>query len=288
MLPDGLSDIELSHSDLPIDNILDCKTALIRTALAYIDAQKRLKALVPIREYVRSNFQPSNHLIGPLTKYFQELLKLYQKYSGTQKGSVTNAQLLSNVANIQNLIKNGLQPNHPDLNNSVSAALFLNGFNRDMGWETISFLAQLHHVLPDPCNHQLEAALITELFASSYLSPISNPETLVAQALAHFEHFDDSDLKCELSVNTGCMKTDINLQVNSTTLLDFIICTNRIFPLQWISVTCVYCWQQHLVTPKDTPKHYTSLHGSTGLLVTILPAKHMHVRHRGWARFLLI
>jgi hypothetical protein len=68
-----------------------------------------------------------------------------------------------------------------------------------MGRGTISFLSQLHRVLPDPCDHQLEAALITELFASSHLSPISNPEALVAQGSEHFEYFDDPDLKCRLS-----------------------------------------------------------------------------------------
>jgi hypothetical protein len=37
MLPDGLSDTELVQSKLPIDNILGCKAALIRTTLAYND-----------------------------------------------------------------------------------------------------------------------------------------------------------------------------------------------------------------------------------------------------------
>ncbi|KAJ7796242.1 hypothetical protein B0H13DRAFT_1934655 [Mycena leptocephala] len=53
MLPDGLSDVELVQSKLPIDNILGCKAALIRTSLAYSDENKRLKALVPIREYMQ-------------------------------------------------------------------------------------------------------------------------------------------------------------------------------------------------------------------------------------------
>jgi hypothetical protein len=52
MLPDGLSDVELVQSKLPIDNILGCKAALIRTSLAYSDEHKQLKALVPIREYM--------------------------------------------------------------------------------------------------------------------------------------------------------------------------------------------------------------------------------------------
>ncbi|KAJ7822166.1 P-loop containing nucleoside triphosphate hydrolase protein, partial [Mycena olivaceomarginata] len=49
MLPDGLSDVELQQSNLPMKNILACKAALIRTALAYIDDNKQLKVLMPIR-----------------------------------------------------------------------------------------------------------------------------------------------------------------------------------------------------------------------------------------------
>ncbi|KAJ7841951.1 P-loop containing nucleoside triphosphate hydrolase protein, partial [Mycena leptocephala] len=70
MLPDGLSDIELVQSKLPIDNILGCKAALIRTSLAYSDEHKRLKALVPIREYMQKIQPPGDYLIRPLLKHF--------------------------------------------------------------------------------------------------------------------------------------------------------------------------------------------------------------------------
>ncbi|KAJ7921542.1 P-loop containing nucleoside triphosphate hydrolase protein, partial [Mycena leptocephala] len=70
MLPDGLSDVELVQSKLPLDNILGCKVALIRTSLAYSDEHKRLKALIPIREYMRKIQPPGDHLIQPLRKHF--------------------------------------------------------------------------------------------------------------------------------------------------------------------------------------------------------------------------
>ncbi|KAJ7839729.1 P-loop containing nucleoside triphosphate hydrolase protein, partial [Mycena olivaceomarginata] len=73
MLPDGLSDVELVQSKLPLDSILGCKAALICTSLAYSDEHKRLKALVPIREYMQKIHPPVDHLIRPLLKHFQEL-----------------------------------------------------------------------------------------------------------------------------------------------------------------------------------------------------------------------
>jgi hypothetical protein len=74
MLPNGLSDVELVQSKLPIDNILGCKAALICTTLAYSDEHKRLKALVPIKEYMQKNQPPGDHLIRPLLKHYQALL----------------------------------------------------------------------------------------------------------------------------------------------------------------------------------------------------------------------
>jgi hypothetical protein len=288
ILPDGLSDVELVQSKLQIDDVLDCKTTLIRTALAYRDEKKRLKALVPIREYMKKTYQPRQDLIHQLLEYFKELLELYQEFDGIQR-SASAAQILSNLGNIQNILQYGLQPNHIDLKGTVFCALHLNSFSRIMGRGTISFLTQLHHVLPDPCDHQLEAALITELFASSHLSPISNSEALVAQALEHFVYFDDLILKCRPTFFTLYRKTDFNgFKLDSTAMLDIIICTNQIFPLLWIFVTLLFPRQLHLATQKDIAKHYCSLQLITGRLVTTCQPDYMHLRHRGWLGFLHI
>ncbi|KAJ7916893.1 P-loop containing nucleoside triphosphate hydrolase protein [Mycena leptocephala] len=132
MLPDGLSDVELVQCKLPIDNILACKAALIRTALAYNDEQKRLKALGPVREYMQKINPPGDHLVQPLLRYFQELLELYVKYQGTRSGSTTVARVSSNYANIQNVLQNVLKPGHPDLRNSIYCVCHLNQFSRLM------------------------------------------------------------------------------------------------------------------------------------------------------------
>ncbi|KAJ7445894.1 P-loop containing nucleoside triphosphate hydrolase protein, partial [Mycena latifolia] len=77
ILPDGLSDTELLQSKLPIDNILTCKSVLLSTSLAYTDDQKRLKALVPIREYIQAIHPPVARMVQPLREHFQELLEVY-------------------------------------------------------------------------------------------------------------------------------------------------------------------------------------------------------------------
>ncbi|KAJ7032347.1 P-loop containing nucleoside triphosphate hydrolase protein, partial [Mycena alexandri] len=73
ILPDGLSDVELKQSKFPIKDILGCKAALLRTALAYTDDHKRLKVLVPIREYMGRCSPPMDQMIRPLLTHFHEL-----------------------------------------------------------------------------------------------------------------------------------------------------------------------------------------------------------------------
>ncbi|KAJ6472858.1 P-loop containing nucleoside triphosphate hydrolase protein, partial [Mycena vitilis] len=70
MLPNGLSDVELLQSKLPLDNMRGCKSALLRTGLAYSDKHRRLKVLVPIQEYIMQVQPPDNSLVCPLLEYF--------------------------------------------------------------------------------------------------------------------------------------------------------------------------------------------------------------------------
>jgi hypothetical protein len=209
MLPDGLSDVELVQSKLPLDNILGCRAALIRTSLAYNDEHKRLKALVPIREYMQKIQPPGDHLIQPLHKHFQELLEVYMEYQGTQSSSSTVARVSSNYSNIQNVLQNGLQPGHPDLVNSIYCTCYLNNLSLRIGQGTTSLFQHIENVLPYPCDHHLEAYFIKERLSSRMYS-VSNLETLASNVLEHFEEFDDPDLKCMLSDDCWSVETNLS------------------------------------------------------------------------------
>ncbi|KAJ7744927.1 hypothetical protein B0H16DRAFT_1206108, partial [Mycena metata] len=110
ILPDGLSDAELMQSNFAIQDILDCKRALVRTALAYTDDHKRLKALVPVRAYMAKFLSPTDRMIRPLFKHFKELLQLYGAEGGKQSSALYVERLTSNSTNIVNIIQNGLRP----------------------------------------------------------------------------------------------------------------------------------------------------------------------------------
>ncbi|KAJ7468978.1 P-loop containing nucleoside triphosphate hydrolase protein, partial [Mycena latifolia] len=104
ILPDGLSDVELLQSRLPLDNVRACKAALIRTSLAYVDDQKRLKTLVPIREYMHKVHPPSPDLVQPLQEYFNKLLEIYDTDAGIVSSSGIVSRITGNFSNIQNIL----------------------------------------------------------------------------------------------------------------------------------------------------------------------------------------
>ncbi|KAJ7247003.1 P-loop containing nucleoside triphosphate hydrolase protein, partial [Mycena rebaudengoi] len=76
MLPDGLADGDLDQAKLPIPGVHGCRAALIRTSLAFVDKDQRLKVLVPIREYVNRVHPPTAAMQLPLRQYFHEVLAL--------------------------------------------------------------------------------------------------------------------------------------------------------------------------------------------------------------------
>ncbi|KAJ7918193.1 hypothetical protein B0H13DRAFT_1869672 [Mycena leptocephala] len=115
MLPDGLSDVDLVQSKLPIESILACKTALLCTALV-ITEQGCLKASMPIREYMLKMHPPLGHLIQCLFKHFRPLIKIGIT-SNSNPGVL--ARPTSNFTNIQNILERSLNDHDLDLADTI-------------------------------------------------------------------------------------------------------------------------------------------------------------------------
>ncbi|KAJ7107053.1 P-loop containing nucleoside triphosphate hydrolase protein, partial [Mycena epipterygia] len=58
LLPDGITQEDLVTSKVPSPHIADCKSSLIRTSLAYMDNNARIKILSPIRKYMKQVHPP--------------------------------------------------------------------------------------------------------------------------------------------------------------------------------------------------------------------------------------
>ncbi|KAJ7609912.1 hypothetical protein FB45DRAFT_804863 [Roridomyces roridus] len=118
ILPDGLSDVELAHSDLPIDNILACRTVLLSTALAYYDNSKkpkRLCSLVPIREYMQHFHPAPRPVVWSLQRHFHRLLEMYKTYEGSYEIPDIVSKINVNFSNIHNVLQRSASPDLTDL-----------------------------------------------------------------------------------------------------------------------------------------------------------------------------
>ncbi|KAJ7197403.1 P-loop containing nucleoside triphosphate hydrolase protein [Mycena pura] len=196
ILPDGLSDTQLLQSKFPIDNILRCKSVLIRTSLAYNTSQNRLKVLVPIREHIHRYYPPNLEIVEPLFQNYREILELWQKHEGTWSAEMVH-QIAINSANIQNILSFRIVQGRLDRSQTIYCGINLSQWSRAVGQGMIPFMASIPQYLPQPVDHRLEVSFIIESIISSWFWNTQNAETLIEQAVAHFPYFDDSNIKCK-------------------------------------------------------------------------------------------
>ncbi|KAF7339012.1 hypothetical protein MVEN_01977400 [Mycena venus] len=203
MLPDGLSDVELRQSNIPINDILSCKATLLGTSLAYNDEQGRIKSLVPIREYMLVFHPPKDYLLRPLLKYFHQLLDVYQANRGTLSHPELTTRMESNISNMQNVLRNALHRGNPDLAATIYSTCHLDMFSVASGRGRIPCMQLIPDALPRPSNHRLEVYVIIRLLHLWRYHPILDPEELVNQAQQHFKYIDDFDLECRFYLALG-------------------------------------------------------------------------------------
>ncbi|KAJ7187254.1 hypothetical protein C8R46DRAFT_1274591, partial [Mycena filopes] len=182
ILPDGLSDVELVQSGVPIDNILRCKVVLLRTSLAYSDDHQRLRMLVPIREYMQKTHPPASDSIRPLLAYFTQLLRLHKDYRGTLSGPSIIAQLKANFANMESILGNRLHA-LLDLPDTLYSTITLDYFGRITGRGQLPLITQVPGLLQSHGDPDLQVYFTTQLFNSMTYQPIVDPDTLIERSL---------------------------------------------------------------------------------------------------------
>ncbi|KAJ7779617.1 P-loop containing nucleoside triphosphate hydrolase protein [Mycena metata] len=153
MLPDGLSDVELKQTKFPIKDIPRCKAALLCTALAYTDAHKRLKVLVPIREYMGRLFPPSHQMIQSLSKHFHALLESSTAALGTKSGKALLDRITSNYSNIENILRTGLKNEFHNIVDLFHCICDFNRFSMRIGRGVTLLLREITNLLPSLDDH---------------------------------------------------------------------------------------------------------------------------------------
>ncbi|KAK7028476.1 hypothetical protein R3P38DRAFT_3518391 [Favolaschia claudopus] len=193
ILPDGLSDLELIQSNLPIEDILQSKAVLLSTSLAYRDDKRRIKSLVPIREYMQQFHPVKSNLVWNLQEYFSILLELNQRHFGTVQTAALIDQITLNLGNLYQIVSIGLTQQNEKLNDTISCLLSLNMFTRTKGYGRHA-LMECGMPLIHLCTPQLEVQFIIELFGSTLLSAISDAKKLVSRGESQLEKCNDPNL----------------------------------------------------------------------------------------------
>ncbi|KAJ7443379.1 hypothetical protein FB451DRAFT_1437614 [Mycena latifolia] len=192
ILPDGLSNVELLQSILPVPNILTCKAVLLQTSLAYTEST-HLKVLVPIREYMQHLHPPSPSLVQPLRKHFHSLLDLHRAHFGVQIDGMAD-QLNSNLYNIHHILLPWLHPENPELRETIYCTLTFNFFRWLAGHGRSALIDRIPPLLAQLADPRLETHFIIEVFFGAQYYPILNPELLIDRAVHHLEILNDPSL----------------------------------------------------------------------------------------------
>ncbi|KAJ7875671.1 hypothetical protein B0H13DRAFT_2549577 [Mycena leptocephala] len=198
--PNGLSDSELIQSKLSIQNILQCKAALLATSLAYQDDKKRLRSLFLIREHIQRFSSPSQILIQHIGKYFHSILNLYQKCNGEQLAGIVT-QITLNMGNLHQILSRQLHAGYPDLADAIRYTLSLNSFYRLIMFCRTTLMDSMPSIFLQHDDHHLEAYFLTEELSCHIMNPITEPEVLIAKLMSFFQHFNNPILELAAHYN---------------------------------------------------------------------------------------
>jgi hypothetical protein len=206
LLSDGISDLDLVQSNIPIPDISNCKTALIRTSLAYIDYAGRFKALGPIREYIQTARPPTRQLVQPLQKYLVDMLKLYAAWSHVVD---LVPRLLSNLGNLHNVLLHGLDADRADVRESILGIFMLNNLSVTMNRGITPLMLRLPEILSGMDDHELQGRFIASAFEARSFYTLPNPELAIDKAIEHFHLIQDQ----EGEGASACTSTNFDLQI---------------------------------------------------------------------------
>lgn len=187
LLPDGITPRDIIAAKVPIPNVHQAQSVLLGTSLAYIDVKGQLKALSPVREYIRRAYPPSHCLYKPLRTYFQDLLELWESKCELPSDTLAS-ELVGHFGNIHDLILQGLLTEDQSTWTSIGKCIMtLNVFSAAM----TRGHSPLFQRLPGLIEATGDAALRWKyagiiLHSTSYHDFIDDPDVLIEEGIQYF------------------------------------------------------------------------------------------------------
>ncbi|KAJ7127950.1 hypothetical protein C8R44DRAFT_979446 [Mycena epipterygia] len=191
LLPDGILDVDLLNSSCPIPDLLGCKSTLLRTSLADIEANRRLTVLAPVRELIRKIHPPSYAVVHQLRLHWDKLLMLWRTYQMPWRD--LGPRLAGNAGNIASLLKYGLEVGAPDLKEVLHGIFHLDTFTgRTYGYHP-PLMTEIDAHIERLDDNQLRGFYVCYLFNQGSTTPISPSEApdRIAQGCSYFQAAGD-------------------------------------------------------------------------------------------------
>ncbi|KAJ6526740.1 hypothetical protein B0H19DRAFT_1275590 [Mycena capillaripes] len=208
LLPDGILETDLMQCALPIQHIEKCKVTLIRTSLAYVDRDRRIKALAPVREYIRTVHPPSRELVRPLMNHLYQVLMLWKSFRQIPAPECVT-RISGNLGNLQSVLLWELAHEDEDAawkirryattiflapnNMGASRILTLDSFLRATGKGMATLRAHIPDLLDRCTDHQVHGDYITALFEWQHqYESTAIPKDLEGRGIQEFRLANDA------------------------------------------------------------------------------------------------
>lgn len=117
-------------------------------------------------------------------------------------GEIINQTTL-NFANLHQVLRRGLDSDHPDLTDTRRCTLYFNSYARISGHGATVLLDCIPEILPRPPNHHLEALFIIEAFKSFQYRPTVDAQRMIDEGSYHLTHLNDPNLECKRTISLG-------------------------------------------------------------------------------------
>lgn len=191
VLPDGLpGEAAMKEVQLSLRDISRCKTTLLRTSLAYLDAHGRLRSLVPIREYMRAQFPPPLSIVRPLRVYIFGVVKIFESFGKSSSSSAIVHRVSAEMGNIHSLIQLALRENGPDLRDTVQCVLELATFSHRTNLGSFDLLRLIGNAVDQLNDEDLRGEYFYALAVSN--DTPSSFESMFLEALRCFKSVNNA------------------------------------------------------------------------------------------------
>ncbi|KAJ7304751.1 hypothetical protein DFH08DRAFT_976543 [Mycena albidolilacea] len=187
--PDGLSQVELMQSNVPIDDILGCRDILQAASLIHETGNKRLRCSGAIRNHIQKFNPPSQSLVRSLCNYFLALLDLHQLYDGEDMVAVVS-QITPNLGNLHHVLGRALDTDPEDLLTTIRVIVALNSFMRVTQRGNSSLMERVPAILSQLGEPRLEMDSIVEVLELE-LPPSMDVEVFVNRGKSIVQDLSD-------------------------------------------------------------------------------------------------